>query len=223
MRENAEYSASKLAAFIALMQIEPLAKTGCGAPWHPRPRLPRSPAPPARPCRSQGHQPHQRLGNVAHQAGNGQLAPHQQVAQKHRPPAGRQRRRAPDRSRCGRAGRKALGVVLMGLLCGVRQSLWMRCCERRSRFSGFAQQAKSWPTLFSDALIPFSHPPFEGPAHDHPRNPCVPTPPKSCCSARGAGQEVLIALQRLGVETIAVDRYDNAPASKWPTTRAPSP
>ena len=26
MRENAEYSASKLAAFIALMQIEPLAR-----------------------------------------------------------------------------------------------------------------------------------------------------------------------------------------------------
>ena len=25
------------------------------------------------------------------------------------------------------------------------------------------------------------------------------------------GKEVLIALQRLGVETIAVDRYDNAP------------
>jgi phosphoribosylglycinamide formyltransferase 2 len=37
------------------------------------------------------------------------------------------------------------------------------------------------------------------------------------------GKEVLIALQRLGVETIAVDRYDNAPASRWRTTRAPSP
>ena len=37
------------------------------------------------------------------------------------------------------------------------------------------------------------------------------------------GKEVLIALQRPGVETIAVDRYDNAPASRWPTMRAPSP
>jgi len=36
------------------------------------------------------------------------------------------------------------------------------------------------------------------------------------------GKEVLIALQRLGVETIAVDRYDNAPASRSRTTPAPS-
>ena len=28
------------------------------------------------------------------------------------------------------------------------------------------------------------------------------------------GKEVLIALQRLGVETIAVDRYDNAPGQQ---------
>ena len=36
------------------------------------------------------------------------------------------------------------------------------------------------------------------------------------------GKEVLIALQRLGVETIAVDRYDNARASRSRTTRARS-
>lgn len=40
-------------------------------------------------------------------------------------------------------------------------------------------------------------------------------PPKSCCSARASlGKEVLIALQRLGVETTAVDRYDNAPGQQ---------
>ena len=37
------------------------------------------------------------------------------------------------------------------------------------------------------------------------------------------GKEVLIALQRLGVETIAVDRYTNAQAIRWRTTRALSP
>jgi phosphoribosylglycinamide formyltransferase 2 len=37
------------------------------------------------------------------------------------------------------------------------------------------------------------------------------------------GKEVLIALQRLGVETIAVDRYDNAPGQQVATTPAPSP
>ena len=41
------------------------------------------------------------------------------------------------------------------------------------------------------------------------------------------GKEVLIALQRLGVETIAVDRYDHAPGQQVAhharTTRAPSP
>jgi phosphoribosylglycinamide formyltransferase 2 len=36
------------------------------------------------------------------------------------------------------------------------------------------------------------------------------------------GKEVLIALQRLGVETIAVDRYTTRPASRWPTMPAPS-
>ena len=38
-------------------------------------------------------------------------------------------------------------------------------------------------------------------------------PVKSCCSAPGElGKEVVIEVQRLGVETIAVDRYANAPA-----------
>jgi phosphoribosylglycinamide formyltransferase 2 len=36
------------------------------------------------------------------------------------------------------------------------------------------------------------------------------------------GKEVLIALQRLGVETIAVDRYETRPASRSRTMRAPS-
>ena len=31
------------------------------------------------------------------------------------------------------------------------------------------------------------------------------------------GKEVIIELQRLGVETIAVDRYAGAPAAMWPT------
>ena len=34
------------------------------------------------------------------------------------------------------------------------------------------------------------------------------------------GKEVIIALQRLGIETIAVDRYPNAPG---PSGRAPRP
>ena len=33
------------------------------------------------------------------------------------------------------------------------------------------------------------------------------------------GKEVIIALQRLGVETIAVDRYPTRPASRWRTAR----
>jgi phosphoribosylglycinamide formyltransferase 2 len=37
------------------------------------------------------------------------------------------------------------------------------------------------------------------------------------------GKEVLIALQRLGVETIAVDRYENAPGQQVAHTPAPSP
>ena len=36
------------------------------------------------------------------------------------------------------------------------------------------------------------------------------------------GKEVLIALQRLGVETIAVDRYENAPGQQVATTHTPS-
>jgi len=37
------------------------------------------------------------------------------------------------------------------------------------------------------------------------------------------GKEVLIALQRLGVETLAVDRYDNAPGQQVAHMLAPSP
>jgi phosphoribosylglycinamide formyltransferase 2 len=37
------------------------------------------------------------------------------------------------------------------------------------------------------------------------------------------GKEVLIALQRLGVETIAVTATTTPPASRWRTMRAPSP
>ena len=53
--------------------------------------------------------------------------------------------------------------------------------------------------------------------------PCLPAT-KVMLLGSGSWAEVLIALQRLGVETIAVDRYDNAPRpARWPTTRAPSP
>ncbi|MDT4837772.1 hypothetical protein FQZ97_715130 [compost metagenome] len=43
------------------------------------------------------HEPDQRLRDVPDQARQGKLAPHQQVAQKHRPPSHRQFRRAPHR------------------------------------------------------------------------------------------------------------------------------
>lgn len=33
------------------------------------------------------------------------------------------------------------------------------------------------------------------------------------------GKEVAIALTRLGVEVTAIDRYDGARPSRWPTTR----
>ena len=36
------------------------------------------------------------------------------------------------------------------------------------------------------------------------------------------GKEVIIALQRLGVEVVAVDRYPNAPAIRSPTERTSS-
>jgi hypothetical protein len=98
-------------------------------------------------------------------------------------------------------------------MCGVRQS---RGCAaaRLQQVLSFAQRAKSRPTPFSDALIAFSHPPFEGPAHDHPRNPLSPRHQSHAARLGELGKEVLIALQRLGVETIAVDRYDNAPGQQ---------
>ena len=37
------------------------------------------------------------------------------------------------------------------------------------------------------------------------------------------GKEVAIELQRLGVEVIAVDRYENAPAQQVATARTSSP
>ena len=53
--------------------------------------------------------------------------------------------------------------------------------------------------------------------------PLSPTATKVMLLGSGElGREVVIALQRLGVETIAVDRYDNAPGSRSPTTRGPS-
>ena len=48
---------------------------------------------------AKGHQPHQGFGNIAHQAGDGQLAPDQQVAQKNRPKAPGQFWGAPDAGR----------------------------------------------------------------------------------------------------------------------------
>jgi len=36
------------------------------------------------------------------------------------------------------------------------------------------------------------------------------------------GKEVAIAAQRLGVEVVAVDRYANAPATRWRTARTSS-
>ena len=56
---------------------------------------------------------------------------------------------------------------------------------------------------------------FFGPSYDPNRNPFVP--PRHQGHAAGAGElgkEVLIALQRLGVETIAVDRYEHAPGQQ---------
>ena len=53
-----------------------------------------------------------------------------------------------------------------------------------------------------------------------PRLPSIGTPLSACATrvmllgAGELGKEVLIALQRLGVETIAVDRYDNAPGQQ---------
>ena len=53
---------------------------------------------------AKGHQPHERFGNIAHQAGNGKLAPHQQVAQKNGPKAHGELRRAPHTLPHGRKG-----------------------------------------------------------------------------------------------------------------------
>ena len=43
------------------------------------------------------------------------------------------------------------------------------------------------------------------------------------CGSGELGKEVMIALQRLGVETIAVDRYDNTPFRLAYVVRAVSP
>ena len=53
-----------------------------------------------------------------------------------------------------------------------------------------------------------------------PKLPSLGTPLSNCATrvmllgAGELGKEVLIALQRLGVETIAVDRYANAPGQQ---------
>ena len=62
-------------------------------------------------------------------------------------------------------------------------------------------------------LPPPCHVPCQAPAPAQAhRNPAVPQATRVLLLGSGElGKEVLIALQRLGVETIAVDRYDHAP------------
>ena len=76
----------------------------------------------------------------------------------------------------------------------------------------------SWRLLFFRFSLFYPGPPHVPHFQSRPWHALSPLATRVMLLGSGElGKEVVIALQRLGVEVIAVDRYADAPGSRWRT------